>query len=73
MKLFTASQIRAWDQFTIANKHDSSSELMEVAAEACFGYIKEMEHAVSYTIVCGVGNNGGDGLCIARMLHEDGA
>ena len=73
MKLFTASQIRAWDQFTIANKHDSSSELMEVAAEACFGYIKEMEYAVSYTIVCGVGNNGGDGLCIARMLHGDGA
>lgn len=72
MKLFTASQIRAWDQFTIENKHNSSSELMEVAAEACFAYIKEMEPAISYTIFCGIGNNGGDGLCIARMLHEDG-
>ncbi len=72
MKLFTAAQLKAWDQFTINDKYESSSELMEVAAEACYDYINELEPALSYTIFCGTGNNGGDGLCIARKLKEGG-
>jgi hydroxyethylthiazole kinase-like uncharacterized protein yjeF len=71
MKIFTASQIHQWDQITIQKYFQESSELMEVAAQLCVDFIKEEEIASSYAIICGIGNNGGDGLCIARMLAAE--
>jgi NAD(P)H-hydrate epimerase len=73
MKIFSAAQIRVWDQYTINQEPISSNNLMERAAKACYRWIKEnMEPEKNYLIFCGNGNNGGDGLAIARMLFNDG-
>lgn len=69
MKILSASEIRAWDQFTIQHEPVSSTDLMERAAAECTGWIlKNYPDADSFAIFCGKGNNGGDGLAIARML-----
>ncbi|ANH81584.1 NAD(P)H-hydrate epimerase [Niabella ginsenosidivorans] len=70
MKLFSAEQIRQWDAFTIKNEPVSSLELMERAANACTRWIVKNTLADSYCIFCGKGNNGGDGLAIARLLYN---
>lgn len=73
MKLFTAQQIRDCDVFTIASEPIASINLMERAAKKCFSYIEDLETDLPhYHIICGMGNNGGDGLAIARMLIEAG-
>lgn len=71
--VLTAAQIREADAFTIENEPILSVDLMERAARACFAWISEQfELETSFTVVCGQGNNGGDGLAIARMLSEKG-
>ncbi len=73
MKLITGSDFKDWDQFTIKNEPITSIKLMERAADAF------VDSFISYTslkakfvdIICGKGNNGGDGLAIARMLRDD--
>lgn len=70
MKLFTAEQIRQWDQFTIQHEPVASIDLMERAAAACTAWIlSNYNYQQSFYIFCGNGNNGGDGLAIAGMLH----
>lgn len=69
MQILSASQIRQWDLYTIETDHISSVDLMERAAARCVDWIDEHYYARrSFTIFCGKGNNGGDGLAIARML-----
>lgn len=69
MKILSAKEIRAWDEYTILHEPIASVDLMERAAGKCVewletnGYFKE-----TFIIFCGKGNNGGDGLAIARML-----
>lgn len=71
MEIFSAEQIRAWDQFTIANEPIASIDLMERAAESCFSWLEREGYLDrSFSIYCGKGNNGGDGLALARMLSE---
>jgi hydroxyethylthiazole kinase-like uncharacterized protein yjeF len=66
-----ASQIRAWDSFTIANEPVASIELMERACNAFVNWlISRFDRSAQVGIVCGTGNNGGDGLGIARLLAE---
>lgn len=73
MKVLTAEEIRQWDQFTIANEPISSLDLMERAASKCTEWIVEnYGDCESVFIFCGKGNNGGDGLAIARLLTEQG-
>ncbi|KAA3440653.1 NAD(P)H-hydrate dehydratase [Rufibacter hautae] len=73
MKILTAAQTRAADAYTIAQEPISSLDLMERAAGALVQWLKQ-----KYTpetplyIFCGPGNNGGDGLAAARLLHNDG-
>jgi NAD(P)H-hydrate epimerase len=70
--VLSAEQIRNWDLFTMEKEFISSLELMERAAVSCFkwlianGYVQR-----SFSVFCGQGNNGGDGLALARMLSED--
>src|SRR5690606_37888176 len=72
MKILTAAQIREADAYTIQNEPVSSYQLMERAAHACFEWIKKhFNHTFRFDIICGPGNNGGDGLAIARMLLVD--
>lgn len=69
MKILSAEQIKACDVFTIQNEPISSIDLMERAAMACIKHIvKKSSIDSEFVIFCGKGNNGGDGLAIARFL-----
>ena len=73
MKIFTAAQIRACDAYTIKASAIRSAELMERAAGKCVAWIKDyLPKDTLFVALCGTGNNGGDGLAIARMLHQRG-
>ncbi|MBB6369488.1 NAD(P)H-hydrate dehydratase [Chryseobacterium shigense] len=73
MKIFTAEQIRHWDQFTISSEPVSSIQLMERASEALAGWISEnCKNYRKFTVFCGNGNNGGDGFAVARILYLKG-
>ena len=65
MKIFSASQIKKWDAFTIASEPITSIDLMERAASKCTEWIlKQNYYQKHFYIFCGKGNNGGDGLAI---------
>lgn len=71
MKILTVGQIREADAYTIANEPIASIDLMERAATKCFSrLIQHYGRNKNYKIFCGTGNNGGDGLVIARLLSE---
>ena len=71
MKIFSAAQIQKWDIVTIAQKPVASVELMEKAATACYKWIMRQRFAnQQFCIFCGKGNNGGDGLALARLLIQ---
>jgi NAD(P)H-hydrate epimerase len=70
--LLSASQLREADQFTITNEPISSSKLMERAAFACYQWIEQnMNPKQHFVIFCGTGNNGGDGLVLAKLLSKN--
>lgn len=73
MKIFSASQIRACDAYTIHSTKIQSHDLMERAAGSCLSWINEnLPNEAVFMVICGSGNNGGDGLAITRMLHRQG-
>ena len=73
MKILKADQIRSWDQYTIEHKPIASVDLMEKAATKCFEWLDDNGWFVyPFAVFCGKGNNGGDGLAIARMLSGGG-
>jgi ADP-dependent NAD(P)H-hydrate dehydratase / NAD(P)H-hydrate epimerase len=73
MHILSREQIQAWDQYTIQNEPIRSVDLMERAANCCYQWIRAQHwHGHSFKIFCGKGNNGGDGLAIARMLLQNG-
>jgi ADP-dependent NAD(P)H-hydrate dehydratase / NAD(P)H-hydrate epimerase len=70
MKVLNAEAIRQWDQFTIDNEPIPSFLLMERAATKCVAWLEGNHFKKNIKIYCGKGNNGGDGLAIARMLFQ---
>ena len=70
MKILSAEEIRNWDQFTIDHEPISSIDLMERAAYRVTEWILDRYPDRSYSIFCGKGNNGGDGLAVARQLLQ---
>ena len=71
MKIFTAAQIRACDAYTIQASAIHSTDLMERAAVKCVDWLKNnFAKDTLFVILCGTGNNGGDGLAIARLLRQ---
>jgi ADP-dependent NAD(P)H-hydrate dehydratase / NAD(P)H-hydrate epimerase len=73
MKILNAEQIRRLDAYTIENEPVKPIDLMERAAKTCFLWIKSrMRKKKKIHIFCGMGNNGGDGLAIGRMLGGSG-
>jgi hydroxyethylthiazole kinase-like uncharacterized protein yjeF len=73
MKIFTSSQVRDIDRYTIENEPVPSADLMERAAGEVFEWIMN-RYSMSdrFLIFAGPGNNGGDGLVLARLLHNAG-
>lgn len=73
MKILSVQQIRDWDDFTIRHEPIASIDLMERAAKACVNWLADKAWTeIKYYVFCGKGNNGGDGLAIARMLISSG-
>lgn len=70
MKILDPNQIREVDRYTIINEPVPSIDLMERAAKAVADWIFSNQMAKSYCFFCGPGNNGGDGLAIARLLTD---
>lgn len=67
--ILTAAQIRQVDAHTIATEPISSLKLMERAAANCTNRLmKVLDHDVQVMVLAGMGNNGGDGLAMARLL-----
>jgi NAD(P)H-hydrate epimerase len=71
MKILDVNKIREADQYTIQNEPIASIDLMERAGKNCVKWIKKRLHDKQTVYVfSGPGNNGGDGLVIARHLAE---
>ena len=67
-----AAQMKAADQYTIQKLGVPSLELMEHAAQACVQVLEDEKVDISHVcVVCGSGNNGGDGFAIARILQNN--
>lgn len=68
-----AAKMKEADSYTIHTLGVPSLELMERAAKSCVCYMKEKGLDLTRVlIVCGSGNNGGDGFAIGRLLLQEG-
>lgn len=74
MKLPNALQMKELDEFTIQKRNIQSIELMEEAASkaASFIFSRYNDNDRPVTVFAGPGNNGGDGLAVARLMHGHG-
>jgi hydroxyethylthiazole kinase-like uncharacterized protein yjeF len=74
LPLLISKQIREADAYTIAHEPISSVDLMERASKAFVGWFINhfQDKRKSISVYCGTGNNGGDGLAIARLLNDHG-
>lgn len=71
MKILTAEQIKQADRFTMTTEEIASVDLMEIAGRQLFHQIiKSHQRQDEFVVFCGPGNNGGDGLVIARLLAQ---
>ena len=73
MDVLTASEMYSYEQEVITHKKVPVLVLMECAARAV---VKQMKERITTTdkilVVVGAGNNGGDGLAVGRILHNEG-
>ena len=73
MKILPVEKIREADAYTIEHEPIASIDLMERAASQIFHWlIKRVDKTHHFRVFAGPGNNGGDGLAVARMLHQKG-
>ncbi|MEQ5786524.1 NAD(P)H-hydrate dehydratase [Erythrobacter sp. NFXS35] len=70
-QVLTAAQMRDAEQ-ALFDAGTSVAELMEIAARGAAEWIRRVAAGRSVTVLCGPGNNGGDGYVIARILREAG-
>ena len=73
-KILNAKQLYQADKITLKKNGITSLDLMEYASELCFNWINNRlkGNPIKIHILCGTGNNGGNGLVIARMLKKHG-
>ena len=69
MNILSIEDIRKTDEYTIKNEPIDSIDLMEGCEQMLFLY-KNIREFNSFVIFAGTGNNGGDGLVIARKLMK---
>ena len=73
MKIFTANKIREIDAATVRLEPVTPAGLMERAAKIFSQRLKEtVPPEKKVNVFAGPGNNGGDGLVVARLMHEEG-
>jgi NAD(P)H-hydrate epimerase len=75
MKILSTKQTREADAYTIEHEPILSIDLMERASKTFVDWFIEKfpkEKFEMVSVVCGKGNNGGDGLAIARLLESNG-
>jgi len=73
MKIFTSSQIKELDRYTIENEPVKSIDLMERASRVIASAIMERwQTDVPVVVFAGPGNNGGDALAVTRLLADNG-
>ena len=74
MNIYSAEQFYQADQVTIQNLGLKSIDLMERAANQLYQWLHQRLQGaqVPIRIFCGIGNNGGDGLALGRMLVQSG-
>ncbi|HEU5292757.1 MAG TPA: NAD(P)H-hydrate dehydratase [Cyclobacteriaceae bacterium] len=73
LRILNTSQIKALDEYTIKHEPVGSIDLMERACHAFVSWFTlHFDVTKTVGVVCGTGNNGGDGLGIARLLMEWG-
>jgi len=73
LPIFSTEHIKAIDSYTIQTEPIASIDLMERAALKCSQWLmKHYSVETIFKVCCGLGNNGGDGLAIARQLLEHG-
>src|ERR1041385_3311128 len=73
LKILSSNQIKELDKFTVEHEPIVPIDLMERACHAfVHWFVQHVRLEKKIGIVCGTGNNGGDGLGIARMLNERG-
>lgn len=73
MFVYSAADIRLWDAYSIENEPIASIDLMERASEAfAHSFLDLFGTNRPVTCICGHGNNGGDGLAVARLLRHAG-
>ena len=71
--LYTAEQTRELDRVTIEEFDVSGTVLMERAGTVAFDTLKQhWPGSKTICVVCGPGNNGGDGFVVARLAEEEG-
>lgn len=71
--LYRAAQVREFDRIAIEEYGMGGGLLMQRAGSAAFALLRERwPQARRITLVCGVGNNGGDGYVVARLAREAG-
>jgi hydroxyethylthiazole kinase-like uncharacterized protein yjeF len=71
--IHTAAQVRALDRYAIDTLGIPGYELMSRAGAAAFDVLRERwPNASSISVLCGPGNNGGDGFVVARLARERG-
>ncbi|HKF46156.1 MAG TPA: NAD(P)H-hydrate dehydratase [Terracidiphilus sp.] len=73
MKILSAAELQACDRATTEKYGIPSLDLMRHAAKAVAAFAREhFPQAKSVTVLCGRGNNGGDGMMAARLLAGAG-
>jgi len=73
MRIVTAAEMREIDRATSARFRVPSLSLMENAGRAVAEHVlAQYPQAERIVVICGKGNNGGDGFVAARLLHEKG-
>lgn len=73
-KIFKTAEIPEIDKYTVENEGISFATLMERAAEIfVVNLFKKFTTYRKFVVVAGIGNNGGDGFAIARLLKSRGA
>ena len=70
--LYTADQVRQLDSVAINEFEIPGLTLMTTAGDAVFRVLIEHYCADRVVVVCGIGNNAGDGYVVARLLNQHG-